>query len=136
MPDKKSSKAEPKKTTRIKAKDTSPVITSISVDDIKSEKKHAAPSKPLPERKCKLESCKREYKAKGYCKTHYREWRHGKFGNARYTACSDIGCFKPMATNRFGYCETHYQAYYVKGLAPKTAAPAEEKADDSKEKVA
>lgn len=83
---------------------------------------------------CRIENCKGEYKAKGYCKPHYKEWRHGKYGKTRYTACSDFGCTKPMATNRFGFCEEHYQNYYVKGMEQAKVvapAPAEEKKSDA-----
>lgn len=123
--------AEKKKTTRIKAKDTSPTFSTISVDDKeKKPAKQAAASPSMPAQHCKIESCKREYRAKGYCTFHYKQWRQGKFGTARYTACSDIGCSKPQGMNRHGFCEEHYQSYYIKGNAPKTAeeaaAPAKE----------
>lgn len=82
---------------------------------------------------CKVASCKREYRAKGYCASHYREWRNGKFGMARYKACSDMMCFKPMATNRHGFCEEHYQNYYVKGMEQaKVAAEAAPAKDEQK----
>lgn len=89
---------------------------------------------------CKVASCKRGYRAKGYCTSHYREWRHGKFGVARYKTCSDFECRKPMAKNRHGYCEDHFQNYYVKGLevhkAPTAAPAAEPKASPPKEEKA
>src|SRR5688572_19591583 len=66
----KSSRAENKKTTH--------------------HRKHHASTPSREERHCKMKSCKRGYKAKGYCKTHYREWRHGKFGQARYKECADV----------------------------------------------
>jgi hypothetical protein len=82
---------------------------------------------------CKIASCKRGYKAKGYCKFHYKEWRHGKFGVARYKPCKDMNCFKPMALNRHGFCEEHFQNYYVKGVeqakAPAPAKPTEKPAE-------
>src|SRR4051812_17424462 len=64
---------------------------------------------------CRITSCKREFRAKGYCKFHYKQWRQGKFGLARYKTCKDNNCRKPMAMNRHGYCEDHFQGYYVKG---------------------
>ena len=78
---------------------------------------------------CKIANCKGEYKSKGYCVSHYREWRHGKYGKTRYKPCSDTNCKKPMGLNRFGFCEDHYQNYYVKGVvqAKAPAAKAEEK---------
>lgn len=85
---------------------------------------------------CRVAKCKRPYRAKGYCKTHYRMWRHNAYGNARYKQCSDTSCAKPMATNRHGYCEDHFQSYYVKGVAA-AKAPASAKAKpDKKEAVA
>jgi hypothetical protein len=80
-------------------------------------------------RACKIKSCKREYRAKGYCAMHYKKWRKGAFGRARYKTCGDVTCFKPMAMNRHGYCEEHFQNYYVKGMEVvrvPAAAPAEE----------
>jgi hypothetical protein len=72
-----------------------------------------------------MKACKRRYKAKGYCVAHYRMWRHGAYGKKRYTCCHDIGCFKPMGMNRHGYCEEHFQNYYVKGMeVTKVAVPA------------
>jgi len=77
---------------------------------------------------CKIKSCKQEYRAKGYCRMHYRKWRNGAFGRARYKTCGDVGCFKPQSLNRHGYCEEHFQNYYVKGMevtrVPMAAAPA------------
>lgn len=75
---------------------------------------------------CQIKSCKREYRAKGYCGVHYREWRHGKFGRARYKTCSDKTCRTPMAHGRYGFCEEHYQNYFVKGIE-QDKAPAPEK---------
>lgn len=65
---------------------------------------------------CKIASCKRAYRAKGYCAVHYKKWRQGDFGKKRYTSCSDYGCFRPQAMNRHGFCEQHFQDYYVKGI--------------------
>ncbi len=75
---------------------------------------------------CSVDGCKREYRAKGYCKAHYRAWRHGKLAKPRYTRCHTYACTQPMATNRHGFCEKHFQDYYVKGMeqAHAPAAPA------------
>ncbi len=72
---------------------------------------------------CKMKSCKRGYRAKGYCVSHYREWRNGKFGIARYKVCSNSECKKPQGVNRHGYCEAHFQNYYVKGIEEAKPAP-------------
>jgi hypothetical protein len=74
-----------------------------------------AHSKPREELHCKVKGCKRRYRAKGYCVSHYREWRHGKFGKQRYTACMANNCFKPMAMSRQGLCDEHWIAVYKKG---------------------
>lgn len=79
-------------------------------------KRVAKPKKSASGKACKVKSCKREYRAKGYCKAHYRQWRHGKFAKARYTRCHDYGCTKPMATNRHGFCDEHFTNYYIKGM--------------------
>ena len=100
-------------------------------------KTRKAPKARKAGKSCKVQSCKRTYRAKGYCSAHYRQWRHGKFAKARYTSCHDYGCHKPMAMNRHGFCEEHFQNFYVKGLeqthAP-VAAPAakpEKKAEET-----
>ncbi|MBY0371078.1 hypothetical protein K2X33_10355 [bacterium] len=95
--------------------------------------KKTAPRARMAGKSCQVKSCKRAYRAKGYCKPHYRQWRHGKFSKARYTSCKDYGCHKPMAMNRHGYCEDHYQSFYVKGMEPThapVAAPAKEAKTD------
>lgn len=86
-------------------------------------------------RACQINGCKREYRAKGYCGVHYKKWRQGEYGKARYTACSDLGCFRPQALNRFGYCEEHFQNYYVKGMAAPKPAP-ENKESEGQTKAA
>lgn len=75
-------------------------------------------------RSCRMKSCKRSYRAKGYCGVHYRQWRNGQFGRARYKHCGDKTCTNAMAVGRHGFCEEHYQNYYVKGIEQaKVAAP-------------
>jgi hypothetical protein len=98
----------------------------------KPAKKVAAKAKSA-EQSCKVASCKREYKAKGYCKAHYKKWRQGAFGLARYKTCGSLDCKKPMGTNRHGYCEEHFQNYYVKGVAVAKAPVAEKPATEKKE---
>ena len=74
---------------------------------------------------CKVKSCKRTYRAKGYCVAHYRKWRHGAFGIARYKTCSSTDCRKPMVVNRHGFCEEHFQKFYVKGESASVATTQE-----------
>ncbi len=59
------------------------------------------------ERKCSVANCKRPYRAKGYCGTHYKLWRRGEVEGhkARYKLCSKEGCKKPAG--RYGVCEEH-----------------------------
>ena len=64
------------------------------------------------EPKCQVKGCKRPYRAKGYCVTHFKEWRRGELGKARYRRCKKEGCNKPMV--RRGLCAEH--------VAPKAAA--------------
>lgn len=90
---------------------------------VKKVKAAGADKTAAPRKACKMASCKRRYKAKGYCVSHYREWRHGKFGKVRYKQCSDQNCAKPMVRNHYGYCEDHFQSIYIKGEVVKKAAP-------------
>ncbi len=91
---------------------------------------------PRADRHCAIASCKREYRAKGYCNSHYKKWKQGAYGIARFSSCGDLDCTKPMSMNRHGYCEDHYQNYYVKGLAVTKVAPIEKPAPVKKEAVA
>lgn len=73
---------------------------------------------------CKVEGCKRPYRAKGFCNTHFKKWRAGAMPKKpRYKTCSAENCRKPLF--RWGLCETHYQEE-VKAEAPKDATPKEE----------
>jgi hypothetical protein len=64
--------------------------------------------------------CKRPYRAKGYCRVHYRKWRQGEFGKTRYKPCRFEGCRR----RRFqgAYCEDHFKSEVMK----KTAGDGEE----------
>jgi hypothetical protein len=59
------------------------------------------------EAKCSVEGCKRPYRAKGYCVTHYQKWRRGEIEGhkARYKICSKEACRKPAG--RWGLCDEH-----------------------------
>lgn len=76
------------------------------------------------EQKCKVENCKRPYRAKGYCTVHYKKWRNGEFGKARYKTCKNEGCHKPMKAG--GMCAEHHEAWVAsrKGTASAAAASA------------
>ena len=71
---------------------------------------------------CTVDKCKRPYRAKGYCVTHYKLWRRGELEghNARYKICTKEGCRKPRAAASL--CEEH-RAAPASAEAP-AAAPA------------
>ena len=84
----------------------------------KASHKAAISLKSRADNQCKIEGCKRAYRAKGYCGTHYKKWRRGEYGRARYKECYEEGCRRQSVYNRQGYCEEHYQQFYVKGIKP------------------
>jgi hypothetical protein len=64
--------------------------------------------KPRTEMKCTVESCKRPYRAKGFCVTHYRKWRHGEMpSKTRYKICTKEGCHKPRLATGGSLCAEH-----------------------------
>jgi hypothetical protein len=75
-------------------------------------------------KKCKVEGCKRPYRAKGYCVTHYSKWRRGeiakepgKHSGVRFRWCFHEECKKREYMR--GLCEEHYNAKF--GNKKKTA---------------
>lgn len=59
---------------------------------------------------CKVENCKRPYRAKGYCTVHYQKWRRGEMDKKpRYKTCYEENC--RAAIFKLGYCEKHYEAW-------------------------
>jgi hypothetical protein len=70
---------------------------------------------------CSVQGCKRPYRAKGYCITHYGVWRRheGDLKKPRYKTCSKEECKKPMT--RWGLCDEHYKAAAKKGEAAASA---------------
>lgn len=69
---------------------------------------------------CKIEGCEKDVRGKGYCDRHYRAWRRGKLGKARYRSCNAEGCTKPAV--RRVLCEEHYRSTYEKAKEAVTAA--------------
>ncbi len=69
-------------------------------------------------KKCSVESCKRPYRAKGYCVTHYKLWRRGELEGhkARYKICSKEACKKPAG--RWGLCDEHRGSKEGEAAAP------------------
>jgi hypothetical protein len=64
---------------------------------------------------CKAEGCEKDVHGKGYCERHYRAWRRGKMGKARYTPCHTDGCTKPAV--RRSLCPVHFESTHGKGAA-------------------
>lgn len=72
------------------------------------------------EKSCKVEKCKRPYRAKGYCNVHYKKWRQGDFGKTRYKICSNESCRKPMFSK--GMCQQHFEAWSASKKGGEAAA--------------
>jgi hypothetical protein len=74
---------------------------------------------------CKVDGCKRPYRAKGYCNVHYQKWRKGEMPKAHFQTCNHgvnklkLGekkeCLKPVFLR--GLCEEHFQAKFGKKAA-------------------
>lgn len=65
-------------------------------------------------KKCNIEGCEEQHKAKGYCNNHYRKFL--KYGNPlakgkgrKRGVCSLEGCEEPHEA--LGYCNKHYQRF-------------------------
>ena len=87
-----------------------------------TQHKHVKRTARKKERACQVQGCKNEYRAKGYCDEHYREWKSGAFGRSRYESCAKEGCNKPMTKE--GLCETHWKEKRKPGEGAAAAAPA------------
>jgi hypothetical protein len=74
------------------------------------------------DQKCSKEGCKRPYRAKGYCVTHYKLWRRGEVEGhkSRYKICSKEACKK--VAGRYGLCDEHRGTAPKEGEAPAPAA--------------
>jgi hypothetical protein len=72
-----------------------------------AETTEKAPNTTTDAKKCSKETCKRPYRAKGYCVTHYKLWRRGELEGhkARYKLCNKEACKK--AAGRYGLCDEH-----------------------------
>lgn len=79
---------------------------------------------------CKIQGCKRPYKAKGYCNVHYQRWRKGDLTKTRYKTChfgvnklhrnEKKECLKPVFSR--GLCEEHFNAEFGKKQADNPAS--------------
>ena len=72
--------------------------------------------------KCRVEGCKRPYRAKGYCNSHYKKWRQGELPHRRYKTCCAAECHKPIAEK--GLCAEHYKTKFGKGEGAVVETPA------------
>jgi hypothetical protein len=70
---------------------------------------------------CKVESCGKDARTKGYCARHYRSWKKGKLGKPRYRTCVEEGCRK--ARFRRSLCLEHFNKAHAKA-APSEQPPA------------
>jgi hypothetical protein len=72
-----------------------------------SEDKAVKTTSSRSDKKCRVEGCKRPYRAKEYCIMHYRLWRHGELPNGRYKICTKEGCKKPRVGPSGSVCAEH-----------------------------
>lgn len=71
---------------------------------------------------CRVEGCKREYRAKGFCGYHFKKWRRGEMPKkTRYKTCVEENCRNPRG--RWGVCDKHFAEQYGTKAAPE-ATPA------------
>lgn len=77
----------------------------------------------MEQKKCQVEGCKREYRAKGYCEYHYKKWRNGEYGHSRYKTCTAEACNKKRFSGS-SLCEVHYKEQQgAKAQAAPAATP-------------
>ena len=70
----------------------------------KTESKNTNAAK---DKACSVKDCKRPYRAKGLCVTHYKLWRRNELDGhkGRYKICTKEGCRKPREFA--GFCAEH-----------------------------
>lgn len=71
---------------------------------------------------CKAKDCNHEAVAKGYCRKHFRLWKHGEMPKARYKICTAEKCRKRRF--RGSLCEEHFNATRGKPAESAAAQPA------------
>lgn len=71
---------------------------------------------------CKAKDCNHEVIAKGYCRKHFRLWKHGEMPKARYKICTAEKCRKRRF--RGSLCEEHFNATRGKSAEGAPAQPA------------
>lgn len=63
---------------------------------------------PKIKQSCRVDKCGRPYRAKGYCRVHYKKWRRSELPHSRYKTCVTEGCHKKAMLKLL--CEEHYKA--------------------------
>jgi hypothetical protein len=83
---------------------------------------------------CTVASCKRAYRAKGYCFFHYKKWRREELEGVppRYKTCKKAECRK--RATQHGLCDEHVSSF--KAAQKGEAKPAKEAAPEGGEKKA
>ena len=79
---------------------------------VKTKAKKAAPkAKGGGKKTCKIQGCKRGYRAKGFCFFHYSKWRRGELEAVprRWKTCSKEECKKKVLQH--GLCQDHFDAW-------------------------
>jgi hypothetical protein len=97
--------------------------TQTAAKTAKTRKKAPAP-KGGGKKSCKVEGCKRAYRAKGLCFFHYKKWRREELENrpGRYGTCGKEGCRKKVVAH--GLCQEHHDAWKASRKSAKLAAEA------------
>jgi len=77
----------------------------------KKAKKSAPKAKGGGKKTCKVQGCKRAYRAKGLCFFHYAKWRRGELEAVprRWKTCSKEECKKKVFQH--GLCQEHFDAW-------------------------
>ena len=78
----------------------------------KTKAKKAAPkAKGGGKKTCKIQGCKRSYRAKGLCFFHYSQWRRGEIEAKprRWKGCGKEECKKKVFQH--GLCQAHFDAW-------------------------
>ena len=78
----------------------------------KTKAKKAAPkAKGGGKKACKIQGCKRAFRAKGFCFFHHAKWRRGELEAVprRWKGCSKEECKKKVFQH--GLCQEHFDAW-------------------------
>lgn len=69
----------------------------------------------MREHSCNVKGCTKPHRAKGWCSTHYSQWKRGTLGNTRLYVkggrrCKIHGCDRPFKA--LGLCKYHWTQWY------------------------